>query len=310
MKEKIGVVGVGQMGSDMAALALAYEYPVVLTARTMAKAEAGRQRIERDLDDMIRYGKIGEAEKEEMLNRLCLSGDYEALADCAFVIEAVAEKREVKQEVYEKIEAVCPADTILLSETSGIPADELAEKMKHKERFLIAHSWNPPHVIPLVEVVRGSQTSEETVQKATAFLESMDREVVVLRKAVPGFIGNRIQHAMFREALALIEAGVATPEEIDKVVYYSFGQRFSSVGLMEYYDSCGLDLQYQVQSYLLADLSDAKGPQKPLTDCLAAGKMGAKTGQGLYDWTQKDRADFSDRKSRPFLKFVNWKRKS
>ena len=179
--------------------------------------------------------------------------------------------------------------------------------MKHPERFMVAHSWNPPHVIPLVEAVRAQATSEETVDRAVAFLKSLDREVVVLRKSVPGFIGNRIQHSMFREALSLIENGVATPEEIDRAVYFSFGQRYSGVGLMEYYDSCGLDLQMDVQSYLLAELSDAKGPQKPLTDCVAAGNLGAKTGKGLYEWSKEEQEDFRERKTRPFLRFVDWK---
>ena len=221
----VGVVGVGQIGADMAALLLAYGYPVVMYARSLEKAEKGRDSICRDYEDLIRFGKMSEKRKEQALTGLQLTDRYESLSGCAFIIEAVVERLEVKREVYDRLEAVCPPDTIILSETSGIPADTLAEKMKHPERFMVAHSWNPPLVIPLVEAVRAQATSEETVNRAVAFLESLDREVVVLRKSVPGFIGNRIQHSMFREALSLIENGVATPEEIDRAVYFSFGQR-------------------------------------------------------------------------------------
>lgn len=309
MKAKVGIVGVGQIGSDMAALVLAYGYPVVMMGRSMAKAEAGRGKVERDFDDMIRYGKIDAQDKTRMLQGLTLTDCYEDLAECAYIIEAVVEKVEVKRDVYKELERCCSAQTIIMSETSGIPADELVTEMTHPERFLVAHSWNPPHVIPLVEAVRAKETTDENTQRTIDFLESIGRKVVVLRKSVPGFIGNRLQHAMYREALALIEEGVATPEEIDKAVYYGFGQRFSSVGLMEYYDSCGLDLQMSVQSYLLAELSDAKAPQKPLTDCLAAGKLGAKNGQGLFDWSKIDMDDFRERKTKPFLRFVDWKSK-
>ncbi len=306
-KAKVGVVGVGQMGSDMAALALAYGHPVVLMGRSMEKAEQGRAKVVRDFDDMIGYGKIDETDKARMLNGLTLTDHYEGLSDCEFIIEAVVEQLAVKKAVYAELERCCPTTTIFLSETSGIPADDLVTEMVHPERFMVAHSWNPPHVIPLVEAVRAQETSDETVEKAVAFLKGMDREVVLLRKSIAGFIGNRIQHAMYREALDLVEKGVATPEEVDKAIYYSFGQRFSSIGLLEYYDSCGLDLQMSIQSYLLAELSDAKMPQKPLTDCLEAGKLGAKNGEGLYDWSKIDADDFRARKTKPFLKFVNWK---
>ncbi|MCI8515065.1 MAG: 3-hydroxyacyl-CoA dehydrogenase family protein [Lachnospiraceae bacterium] len=307
--EKVGIVGVGQMGADMGLLALAYGYEAVLIGRTEEKAAKGRQQIEKDMEDMIRCGKFTAEKKETCLARLALSDDYRDLADCAFIIEAVVEDPAVKRSVYEKIEQACSEDAVILSETSGILPDELAEGMRCKERFLVAHSWNPPHVIPLVEVVPGKHTSAKALQKAVAFLEALDREVVVLRKAVPGFIGNRIQHAMFREALSLIEEGVATPEEIDKVIYYSIGQRYAHVGLMEYYDSCGLDLQKQVQSYLLADLCNAKGPQKPLTDCLAAGDLGAKTGKGLYEWPEEKREEFRVRKTAGFMPFIRWDEK-
>lgn len=304
--EKIGIVGVGQMGADMGLLTLAYGYETILVGRTKEKAREGQRRIEVDMDDMIRCGKFSPEKKAACLSRLILSEDYQDLSSCDFIIEAVVEDLGVKQSVYEKIEAACGEDTLILSETSGILPDELAAKMRKKDRFIVAHSWNPPHLIPLVEVVPGTETSAETIRKATAFLESLDREVVTLRKPMAGFIGNRIQHAMFREALALVEEGVATPEEIDKVIYYSIGQRYAHVGLLEYYDSCGLDLQKQVQSYLLADLSCAKGPQKPLTDCLAAGNLGAKTGRGLYEWSDEKKEDFRARKSAGFLPFIQW----
>jgi 3-hydroxybutyryl-CoA dehydrogenase len=157
-----------------------------------------------------------------------------------------------------------------------------------------------------VEIVTSEHTGAATTRKAIELLEGLGRKIVVLKKDIPGFIGNRLMHAMYREALDLVEKGAATLEDIDTTILYSFGPRFSSVGLLEYYDSCGLDLQYSVQSYLLADLCNAGGPQKPLVECYERGEYGPKTGKGLFDWTKKDMDDFRLRKSKPFFRYVKW----
>jgi 3-hydroxybutyryl-CoA dehydrogenase len=228
------------------------------------------------------------------------------MADVPFVFEAVSENVAVKQRVFQTLETVCGPETVFLSITSGIMAGKLVQGIAKKDRLLVAHAWNPPHLIPLVEVVATAYTDKNALARAVAFLEGLGRKVVLLKKDIPGFIGNRLMHAMYREALYLVEQGVATLEDIDATVLYSFGPRFSSVGLLEYYDSCGLDLQRSVQTYLLPELCNADAPQKLLTDAYDKGDYGPKTGKGLFDWNRKDAGDFRLRKSKPFFHFNHW----
>jgi len=305
---KVGVVGTGRMGSDTATLLLGYGHDVVLLGTGEKSCEKGRASVVQNLDELVSHHVISRPFAEGCLSRLKIVSDDAEMADRDFIFEAVPEKIEVKTEVYRRLERVCKPEAPFISITSGIVADDLAQGLENKGRLIVAHSWNPPHLIPLVEVVRSRFTTEETFEKTMALLLELDRKIVVLKKGIPGFIGNRLMHAMYREALYLVEQGVADPKDIDDTVLYSFGQRFSSVGLLEYYDSCGLDLQYDVQSYLLADLCDAKGPQKPLVECYKRGEFGPKTGKGIYDWSAKDFDDFRKRKHMPFFKYVNWER--
>ncbi|MCL1838342.1 MAG: 3-hydroxyacyl-CoA dehydrogenase family protein [Propionibacteriaceae bacterium] len=304
--KKVGIVGAGLMGTSLATLFTGNGYETYLLDIDRDILNKAMETVRSYLDSMVEYELIGQDLADRSLRRLRLADSYSDLAELEFVFEAVSEKIEVKNVVLAALEEACSTETVLLSVTSGIMASILAESLQHKERFLVAHPWNPPHMIPLVEIVPSAHTSDLTLQKTTAMLESVGRKLVVVKKDVPGFIGNRIMHAMYREALDLLEQGVATLEDIDNTVLYGFGPRFSSVGLLEYYESCGLDLQLSVQSYLLADLCNATEPQQPLLECCERGDYGPKTGRGMFDWTKKDIDDFSYRKSKPFFRFVCW----
>jgi 3-hydroxybutyryl-CoA dehydrogenase len=303
---KIGVVGSGRIASDTATLFAGNGYKIALISRSEDGCQRAKLNIEENFEQLRKEGLLTEEQIIYCLSFVTFSTDLQELAKCQFVFEAIVENLELKGELYHKIEQICNPVSIIVSTTSGIAADDLAAWIQKKDRFIIGHSWNPPHLIPLVEIVRNADTSDETVKETVSLLESTGRKIVILKKSIDGFIGNRIMHAMFREALYLVESGIAEPEDIDRAILYSFGQRFSSIGLLEYYDAVGLDLQYNVESYLFKSLCNADSPQKYLTQNCSAGKLGLKTGQGIFDWTQKDIPDFNYRKSKPYFQYFNW----
>lgn len=305
---KIGVVGTGLMGANLAVLLAGNRFKTVVLGVDEENNALGYRAARESLMDLVKHNVIREAYAEECLGRLSYTTEYVDLSDMDFVFEAVPERVDVKGQVFCSLEAVCSRDCVFISVTSGLMPQLLEQQMRLPSRLIVAHAWNPPHLIPLVEVVPGLHTSRESLSRTLELLAYMERKVVVLKKAIPGFIGNRIMHAMYREALHLIEEGVATAQEIDTTIFYSFGQRFASVGVLEYFDSCGLDLQISVQSYLLSELCDAKQPQKPLKECVEHGELGPKTGKGVYDWKSMDIENFRFRKSRPFFQYVNWDR--
>ena len=300
----VGIVGTGMIGCSLATLYLFHSCPVTLIGRREQALADARTEIIRNFEDLADHGVMTPADSDRCLELLTLSMDYADLKDTRFITEAVTEDVNVKASVYAQVEAHCPEDAILSSATSAISADILADHVSRKDRFLVAHPWNPPHLVPLVEVVMSRFTSDETAETTKAFLDSMGRRAVILRKNIPGFIGNRLQHAMLREALYLIEQGIATPEQIDEVVLYGFGPRYSSIGPMEHYDCAGLPLQKQVQSGLFPELCNATKPPQILFDLLDEGHLGMKSGRGMLDWSKIDPDDFRNRQRAPYYHFL------
>ncbi|WP_295582039.1 3-hydroxyacyl-CoA dehydrogenase family protein [uncultured Oscillibacter sp.] len=299
-KCKVGVVGTGVMATGTVVLLICNRYPAVMYGRSEESCERGVRTVHESLDDMIAAGVLTAAQKEKALTYLTTATSYAALADCAFVIESTAETIESKREVMGHLEEVCPPETILSSTTSAISANEIAQTLLHKERFMVAHSWNPPHLVPLVEIVKSAHTSQEAVDKEVALLEDLGRVPVVLKKDAPGFIGNRLHHALFREAEYIIQEGIADAEAVDKTFLYSIGQRYSSIGPMEYWDHIPVTLQTNIQTYLFPHLCNADKPGTLLTDKVA-------TGKDLYDWTPERTEDYELRKRKPFYRFTTVK---
>ena len=213
---QVGVVGTGVMATGTAVLLICNGYPTVMYGRSGESVQRGIRTVHESMDDLIAHGLLTQAQKEKALTYLSTATDYKALADCAFVIESAAETIETKREVMAQLEAVCAPETIISSTTSAISANEIAETMTYKERFMVAHSWNPPHLVPLVEIVKSAFTTQEAVDAEVALLEDLGRVPVVLKKDVPGFIGNRLHHALFREAEYMIDEGICDAADIDK----------------------------------------------------------------------------------------------
>jgi 3-hydroxyacyl-CoA dehydrogenase len=208
----------------------------------------------------------------------------DALENVDFVFEAVPEKLEIKHDVFRNLERHVAADTILASNTSGIPITKIAEGCENPDRVVGTHWSNPPHLIPMIEVIPGERTSEETVDAAVALVERIGYEAVVERE-VPGFVENRILYAIMREAVDLVDRGIIDADGMDRCVRWGIGYKLAVIGPMELLDMAGLDIYQAVGSYLNRDLSNSTEVSKTITDRTGEGKLGMKTGEGLYEYT-------------------------
>lgn len=299
--ETIAVYGSGTIGSCQATLIIGHGIPCTVIGHSEAGLDRCRRAIAQNWDDLIAEGLASEANKTAALKLLTVTNDPAALVGRTFVFEAVAEGTEQKQAVYQAIHQYTAPEAVIASCTSSIDAGILAGLTEKPENLLIAHPFQPVHMLPLVEVVRHDATSDETVERTMALLETLHRQVVVLNRSVPGFLVNRFAQALFRESIYLIEQGVTTAADIDRAVKYAMGMRYASIGLLEYYDAVGFGLEKAIAENVYPDLCDTKDIQRTTLDGLASGRTGQAAGQGLYDWSQKDQDDFRRRKQAPYF---------
>ena len=299
--EKIAVYGSGTIGSCQATLVIGPGLPCVVIGHSERGLERCRNAIVQNWDDLIAEGLATKANKNAALALLTVTNDPAALEGCTFVFEAVAEGTEQKQTVYRAIERYAAPNAVIASCTSSIDAEILAGLTEKPENLLIAHPFQPVHMLPLVEVVRQQKTTDKTVSRTLALLETLHRQVVVLNRSVPGMLVNRFAQALFRESIYLIEQGVTTAADIDKAVKYAMGMRYASIGLLEYFDAVGYDLESTIAKNVYPDLCDTKEIQELVKAGLASGKTGQAAGEGLFDWSQKNADDFRRRKQSPYF---------
>lgn len=279
-------VGTGTMGSGTAlAFALAGRR-VRLYGRSEQGLTEGRGRMARTVEACVGHGLLSAGEAEAALGRVTdITELAAAVGDADFIIESITEDLPVKREMFARIEALCPAGAILASNTSGLSPTAMAEPLRRRERFVVTHFWNPAPLMPLVEVVPGEHTAPETVEATRLLLERIGKKPVVLRREAPGFIGNRIQFAVLREALAMVESGIADMAAVDDAVKYGLGRRYGTTGPLESADLGGLDVFRSIAQYLLPDLCADPGVPPLLARAVEDGHLGTKTGTGLYAWT-------------------------
>jgi 3-hydroxybutyryl-CoA dehydrogenase len=209
----------------------------------------------------------------------------EAVAGAGIVFESGPENLALKQQIFASIEAAASPGAILASNTSVIPITQIMSGLQRGERALGTHWWNPPYLVPLVEVIKTRWTAPATAEAMTALLAAAGKTPVIVEKDVPGFIGNRLQHALWREAIALVASGVCDAKTVDTVVKASFGRRLAVLGPLENADLVGTDLTLAIHESVLADLDRTPGPSPYLKDLVAAGKLGMKSGEGFRQWT-------------------------
>lgn len=284
MKAVIGVVGTGLMGVGIATQSALHGHRTIVHDVDPARLASVAPKAEAVLDELIDAGRIDPAVKQAALARIETHAQLDVMASAQFVIEAIPEVLELKHRLYAALAPLLAADAILASNTSGFPPDQLVAPLKAKERFLIAHFWNPPHMIPLVEVVPGTATAPEVTQQTAALMSAIGMEPVVLAKAIPGFVGNRLQFAVLREALNIVRSGAATADVVDRVMKASLGRRWGIVGPLEGADMGGLDTFLDIATHLMPELAKDEDVLDLLRQQVDAGRIGVRSGAGFYEW--------------------------
>ncbi|KPL22887.1 MAG: hypothetical protein AMS23_07300 [Bacteroides sp. SM1_62] len=285
----VTVLGTGNMGPGIALQFARAGYRVTIWGRNEKSAEKGSKNLQTNITDLVREEIMDDDEAKAAMDNTSVTSDLEKAGTYAqLVIEAIPEILELKQQMFSRLEDICSPGTILASNTSTLLPTPLSEKLMHRERLIVTHFWNPAYLAPLVEVCGSEATSVEVIKITMGILKKIGNQPVLMRKEILGFLGNRLMHAMNREALALISEGVCDPEDIDMVVNMSFGPRFANLGPMEYLDAVGLDLVKNIQGYLYEDLDDTPGVMPVLDKLVSGGNLGMKTGKGLFDWSQKE----------------------
>ncbi len=282
--KNILIAGGGMMGKNIAFVFSSNpEYQITVYDLYETDVNAG---IRKNCESL----NVPEAEMAERLSRISFTTDMDSdlVKRADLVIEAVFEDMNIKRETFAKLEDRCRPDTIFCTNTSVMSPSEISQNLKHRERFCGTHFWNPGHLIPLVEVVKSDATSDETANTVMEVLKGVGKEPVLCKKDVPGFIANRMQHALWREAISIVENGIADAETVDKAVKYSFGLRLPQLGPIENADMVGLDLTYNIHDYILKNLEDSHSPSPLLTKLKEEGKLGFKSGEGFMKWTTEE----------------------
>ncbi|MEP1089903.1 MAG: 3-hydroxyacyl-CoA dehydrogenase family protein [Rhizobiaceae bacterium] len=281
----IGIIGGGLMGHGIALVMARGGHHVNICDPDAASRNSLHQRVRASLKGM----GVGETESEQAIGRISVVEEIaETVAETAFVFEAAPEKLALKQSIFAEIEQHAPTDCVLASNTSVIQISLIMEGLESRHRALGTHWWNPPHMIPLVEVVKTDWVEDSAMTAMMDLLAAVGKTPVRVEKDVPGFIGNRLQHALWREAISLVENGICDARAVDTVIKASFGRRLAVLGPLENADLVGTDLTLDIHENVLFDLESRKAPSPYLEKLVKDGKLGMKSGEGFRNWTAEE----------------------
>jgi 3-hydroxybutyryl-CoA dehydrogenase len=284
----ITIVGAGLMGHGLAQIFAVHGHQVRLTDLTDDILRKAVDSVQANLTLLAGNGMGSFEAIGPTLEAIHVTTDLrEAASKAAFVIEAVAEVLELKQNLFRELDRLCPPEAILATNTSVMSITEIAARTERKGRVVGTHFWNPPYLVPLVEVVPGQETSPRTIDAAYDLLAAVGKHPVKVKRDVPGFVGNRLQHALWREAISIVDQGIADAATVDEVIKNGFGIRLPVLGPLENADMVGLDLTLQIHDYILKYLESAPGPAPVLKRKVEAGELGFKTGRGFHDWSRE-----------------------
>jgi 3-hydroxybutyryl-CoA dehydrogenase len=282
-KARIAVVGAGLMGHGLAQVFALAGHEVMITDAHRPNVDSAKARILANLKDL--------GDDETSAERVRPLADLaEAVRDADYVVEAVSEDLALKQRLFAEIEGYVRPDTILASNTSVIPITAIMQGLRDRSRALGTHWWNPPYLVPLVEVIGTEWTSPQTIEFTMALHAAAGKQPVHVKKDVPGFVGNRLQHALWREAVSLVERGICDAETVDTVIKAAFGRRLAVLGPLENADLVGTDLTLAIHKTVLPDIDHRPGPSPYLEKLVADGKLGFKSGEGFRKWSAEEQA--------------------
>lgn len=281
----IANIGAGTMGHATALQFAMYGYHVYLLDTTQKALNHGLDLIKHDLQTFLGANIVQADEETDILARIIPTTDYQkAISKADFVIESIVEDLTVKQLVWQKVEQFASDETVFATNTSGLSPTAIQSKLHHPERLVVAHFWNPAQLMPLVEVVPGNLTDEATITLTTALMNHVGKHAIALKRESLGFVGNRIQLAVLREAFKIVKDGIADPAAVDDIIKYSLGRRWSLVGPIASADLGGLDVFKNISSYLYADLASEQETDPLLEKMVDEGRLGLKSGEGFFDW--------------------------
>jgi 3-hydroxybutyryl-CoA dehydrogenase len=285
--KKIAIVGGGSMGHGCAMVFAAAGYPVGMYSRRLETLEKGVEAMRNDLTFLAERGLGRVEDVDKTMALVSTTQDLaEAAADADFVLECVAEDMALKQDTFQKLDQICRPDAILATNTSVMSPTEIASKSEKRDRIIGTHWWNPPFLIPLVEVVQTEETPAWVIDVTMELHRAIGKHPVHCKKDVPGFIANRLQHALWREALSIVERGIADAATVDESLKFGPGLRLPVLAPCENADMVGLDLTLSIHNYVLKYLEDSHEPSPLLKEKVAKGELGFKTGGvGYQTWT-------------------------
>jgi len=305
---RVAVAGTGMMGPGIAAIFALAGCEATIVSRTNENAARGVAKARGLIDQLVANHLVEPPQGNAAQPRLAGSTDTEGVTRSAeLLVESIAENLAVKQDYFARLDRAAP-DTILCSNTSGISITQIAAKCAKPERVLTTHFWNPPHLMPLVEVVMGSATDATIAQRVVEFLRAAGKVPVLVRKDRPGQLGNRFHNALIRECISIVEEGIATAEDVDLAIKTGMGLRFPVYGVFEHVDLVGLDLAQAVQDYVLPDLSAIQGAGALLRDKVAKGEVGARAGKGFLEWTPQKAEQVRERRDRFLMHILRWQK--
>ena len=299
------IVGAGFMGHGIGQEFALAGHRVILHDLTEDALQQAVGRIRRNLRQLAEWGLISTAQIEPALGRIQTTTSLDAAArDADLVVEAVFEDLELKQQVFRDLDAICPEHTILASNTSTFMPSLLASATARPDRVLVAHYFYPPSLLPLVEVVPSAFTSGETVGAVCGVLRAAGKCPIVIQKEAVGFIANRLQFALQREALHIVEQGIATAQDVDIAVKDGFGRRLAVAGPFEIAEPIGWDLELRIQRNLFPYLASSPEPSPLVIEKVVKGELGVKAGKGFYEWTPESAEAWRRRIERALSRFV------
>ncbi len=298
----IAVIGAGLMGHGIAQEFACAGYCVQLNDISDERLNNARLQISKNLTLLAENGIIEQTSIPDTLQRIQATTELaKAVESADFVVEAVTENLPLKQQIFENLDNLCQPHTILASNTTALMPSQIGIKTHRGDKILNTHYFNPPYLIPLVELIRSPRTSDETVSVTFDLLSSIGKTPAIIEKEALGFVGPRLQAALIREAFAIVEQGIASAETVDLVVRNSFGRRLSVAGPFEVFELAGWDLVLAAFEELYKDLNNSPNINPLLREMVDSGKLGVKSGEGFYQWTDERQQILRDRMSQALI---------